>query len=67
MDTIVSDIAKCRMERDVNKALKPHGLFVSAIKFDASTSFSIIIELGAYDNTEICLTKNIAVPEGTAC
>ena len=67
METIVSDIAKSRLEKDVNKALKIYGLFVTDIRFDSSVDFSIIIELGAHDSTEICTVKNIAVPEGTAC
>ena len=67
MDTIVCDIAKSRLEKDVNKALKTYGLFVTDIKFDSSIDFSIIIELGAHDSAKIRVAKNIAVPEGTAC
>lgn len=67
METIVSDIARNHMEKDVNSALKIYGLFVMSIKFDSSTGFSVIIELGAHDSSKYGVAKNIAVPGGTAC
>lgn len=71
MDTIVSEIAKTRMIKDVNEALTAYGLFVSSIEFDATNDFSVVIKLCAYDLKQFdqpeCFAKNIAVPEGTAC
>lgn len=67
MDTIVSEVAKTRMIKDVNEALTAYGLFVSSIEFDASTEFSVVIKLCAQGLTESQPSKNIAVPEGTAC
>jgi len=70
MDTIVSEIAKTRMIKDVNEALTAYGLFVSSIEFDARNDFSVVIKLCAYDLDLLehpeCFVKNIAVPEGTA-
>lgn len=67
MDTIVSEIAKTRMIKDVNEALTAYGLFVSSLEFDASTGFLVRIKLSAHDWSESHPVKNIAVPEGTAC
>jgi hypothetical protein len=67
MDTIVGEIAKSRMEKDVNRALGSYGLFVLDIRFDSSNDFSVIIMLGAQDGAGKRAAKNIAVPEGTAC
>jgi hypothetical protein len=47
METIVSEIAKNRMEKEVNHALSNYGLFVTDIRFDSTTDFRVIIELGA--------------------
>jgi|LSQX01.3.fsa_nt_gb hypothetical protein len=67
MDTIVSEIAKTRMIKDVNDALTAYGLFVSSLEFDSSVNFSVIIKLSPHDLSESGHSKNIAVPEGTAC
>jgi len=67
MDTIVSEIAKTRMMRDVNEALTAYGLSVSSIEFDYSVDFSVIIELSIQGLPDADILKNIAVPEGTAC
>lgn len=67
MDTIVSEIAKTRMMKDVNDALTAYGLSVSNIEFDSSVDFSVIIELSIQGVSESSNLKNIAVPEGTAC
>lgn len=67
MDTIVSEIAKKRMIKDVNDALTAYGLFVTSLEFDSSVNLSVIIKLRAYEMPESDSSKNIAVPEGTAC
>ncbi|NLW02422.1 MAG: hypothetical protein GX027_04065 [Clostridiaceae bacterium] len=67
MDTIVSEIAKTRMMKDVNDALTAYGLSVSNIRFDSSVDFSVILELSVQGLSETKKSKNKAVPEGTAC
>lgn len=47
METIVSEIAKHRMEKEVNYALSSLGLFVTDIRFDSTADLRVIIELGA--------------------
>lgn len=67
MDTILCEIAKKRIIRDVNNALTAYGLSVTSLEFDSSVSLSVIIKLKALDVPEEGSVKNIAVPEGTAC
>ena len=45
METVVSEIAKIRMEKDVNEALLNYGLYVRAIGFYECDTFGIRLEL----------------------
>lgn len=56
METIISEIARNRMEKDVNDALNTYGLMVTGIRFDATEGFSVIIELGTNENSQVCLS-----------
>lgn len=54
MDTILCEIAKNRMERDFNEALKRLGLYVTEIHFDDSEGLSVVLEISAYDQNLFC-------------
>ncbi|MCX7773436.1 MAG: hypothetical protein N2376_10035 [Clostridia bacterium] len=54
METVVTEIARTRMEKDVNDALGSLGLFVTAIRFDESKGLSVIIELSGNEGVLIC-------------
>ena len=49
MESIICDIAKNHMTKDFNVVFKDLGLFVTAIRFDESNGFSVVIEISGND------------------
>lgn len=45
METILCDIAKNRLVKDFNEALKKYGLVVSKLHFDGENGFSVVVEI----------------------
>lgn len=45
METIICDIARNRIERDINVAFNELGLFVRSIRFEEGEKLSVVIEL----------------------
>jgi peptidase E len=53
MESIVLDIAKKRMERDFNNALRPLGLFISSLHLDESKDLSLVVEISVLEDADI--------------
>jgi hypothetical protein len=49
METIICDIARNRIERDINDAFNDLGLSVKSIRFEESERLSVVIELTSTD------------------
>lgn len=45
METILSDIARNRLEKDFNEVLRKYGLVVSNLRFDDENGFSVVVEM----------------------
>ena len=54
MDNVVCDIAKNRMEKDFNEALKNLGLYCKSIRFENNENLSISIELSSDEKIILC-------------
>jgi len=54
METVLWDVAKNRLERDFNEALKHLGLFVTEIYFNDKEGVSLVLEISAHDEDLFC-------------
>lgn len=47
MESVICDIARNRIEKDINDAFNDLGLFVKSIRFEETEGLSVVIEISA--------------------